>query len=373
MRRISPYRGIALALLSACSLLLAYPAPATAVTPLTFSSTPSLAEGDQDDDGIPDDQDACPTEAGTAAYDGCPAPDSDGDGFADDVDQCPYDWGSADYNGCPIPDSDGDGVTDDLDQCPSDPGDYTNNGCPYWPDPDTDGDGLSDPSDACPADWGPLENGGCPWPDSDGDGVFDNDDACPWTYGDPANYGCPASPADSDGDGVDDASDHCVYEPGTMANNGCPEPVAVPAPTFADKCGTANDGVVIPSAVGVDYAVNGVATSPGTVTASGSVSVSAVAAFGYTLAAETTAWSKTFTATPCPRVGNVSVTSPAKDRVKIVNREAKAMTLVFGTRSVPVPANSSRTITVVAPRITWTAVWGFAPRLLPRTGALVVK
>jgi OOP family OmpA-OmpF porin len=62
---------------------------------------------------------------------GCP--DSDGDGVADNVDQCPNEAGEATNNGCPWPDADGDGVADKDDLCPNEAGDAANNGCPEAP------------------------------------------------------------------------------------------------------------------------------------------------------------------------------------------------------------------------------------------------
>jgi outer membrane protein OmpA-like peptidoglycan-associated protein len=65
---------------------------------------------DTDGDGIPDANDACPTQAGPASSDpaknGCPLPkDTDGDGIMDDVDKCPNEPetfnGYQDSDGCP--------------------------------------------------------------------------------------------------------------------------------------------------------------------------------------------------------------------------------------------------------------------------------
>lgn len=58
---------------------------------------------DTDGDGVADEVDACPNEAGKTNYDGCPPPDSDGDGVADEVDACPNEVGTASFNGCPPP------------------------------------------------------------------------------------------------------------------------------------------------------------------------------------------------------------------------------------------------------------------------------
>ena len=103
--------------------------------------TPEVVR-DRDGDGIFDDVDACPDEAGVASSDpskhGCPPPpDRDGDGIPDDVDACPDIKGVASEdpatNGCP-PDTDGDGIRDDVDACPKEKGkpneDPEKHGCP---------------------------------------------------------------------------------------------------------------------------------------------------------------------------------------------------------------------------------------------------
>jgi outer membrane protein OmpA-like peptidoglycan-associated protein len=100
---------------------------------------------DTDNDGIPDDIDACPTEAedhkGSDPNDGCPAlPDRDGDGIPDQYDRCPdtpedFD-GIDDGDGCPEDDFDQDGVPDTVDHCPKEPGkpspDPNKHGCPQF-------------------------------------------------------------------------------------------------------------------------------------------------------------------------------------------------------------------------------------------------
>lgn len=94
--------------------------------------------GDDDGDGLPNDVDRCPNQAGPRANGGCPL-DDDGDGLANDRDECPNTPGPTDNNGCPKPDdsvplssrdSDGDGVTDDIDYCPSVAGSLDYAGCP---------------------------------------------------------------------------------------------------------------------------------------------------------------------------------------------------------------------------------------------------
>lgn len=116
---------------------------------------------DRDADGIPDELDACPAQAGIRNSDpeqnGCPAPiDSDGDGILDKEDACPAARGehSTDpaLNGCPPRDTDGDGILDREDACASEPGvrssEPERNGCP--PPSDRDGDTVNDDVDACP-------------------------------------------------------------------------------------------------------------------------------------------------------------------------------------------------------------------------------
>ena len=133
---------------------------------------------DRDGDGIVDDEDACPDQAGVASDDpakhGCPAPgDRDGDGILDEQDACPDEAGEANddpaKNGCPPPkDSDSDGIPDEKDACPNEAGepndDPAKNGCP--PPKDSDGDGIMDPDDACPDKAGPAsedpKKNGCP-------------------------------------------------------------------------------------------------------------------------------------------------------------------------------------------------------------------
>ena len=141
---------------------------------------------DKDQDGITDDKDACPTQAGTAATNGCP--DKDSDGIADASDQCPDEPGLVSNHGCPIRDKDNDGVNDDVDKCPDIAGLTKYNGCPV---PDSDKDGVNDEEDKCPTVAGVARYNGCPIPDTDKDGVNDEEDRCPTLAGIRANNGCP--------------------------------------------------------------------------------------------------------------------------------------------------------------------------------------
>ncbi|MFY8004211.1 MAG: OmpA family protein, partial [Chitinophagaceae bacterium] len=118
-----------------------------------------VPEKDTDGDGIVDSKDKCPSQKGTAKYDGCPVPDSDGDGINDEEDKCPSVKGLAKYKGCPIPDTDKDGINDEEDKCPTVAGLARYQGCPI---PDTDKDGVNDEEDKCPKEAGVAANKGCP-------------------------------------------------------------------------------------------------------------------------------------------------------------------------------------------------------------------
>jgi outer membrane protein OmpA-like peptidoglycan-associated protein len=174
---------------------------------------PPLAIVDQDQDGVADLEDACPTVPmganPDAARRGCPRSDRDGDGVFDDEDQCAdVAMGAnpdATRRGCPRPDTDGDGVFDDQDQC-------VNQARGEHPDP---------------------ERAGCPDGDADGDGVLDHADQCRTVAQglrpDPERAGCPLP--DRDGDMVPDVPDHCPDVPGAPNPdpnlNGCPGLVRV--------------------------------------------------------------------------------------------------------------------------------------------------
>jgi len=139
---------------------------------------------DRDKDGIADEKDRCPDEAGSEALDGCP--DRDGDRVADLDDACPDEPGPADRRGCPLKDRDGDGIPDEQDRCPDVAGLAEFLGCP-----DRDGDKIPDSEDRCPDKAGVKAFQGCA--DSDGDGIADPDDQCPDVPGVPEERGCPPS------------------------------------------------------------------------------------------------------------------------------------------------------------------------------------
>lgn len=125
--------------------------------PVVVPPPPPPVVLDKDGDGINDDKDACPDQAGVAILDGCP--DKDADGIADKDDKCPDVAGLAKYGGCPIPDTDGDGINDEQDKCVNEKGLARYQGCPI---PDTDKDGVNDEEDKCVNRPGPVSNMGCP-------------------------------------------------------------------------------------------------------------------------------------------------------------------------------------------------------------------
>jgi OOP family OmpA-OmpF porin len=127
------------------------------------------APADSDRDGVIDEHDQCPLEAGTLPN-GCPIRDSDSDGIMDPDDKCAMEAGVA-PTGCPIRDADSDGVLDADDQCISEKGGAPT-GCP-----DSDQDGFLDRADQCPDVAGVAPNG-C-LADADGDGILGADDKCP--------------------------------------------------------------------------------------------------------------------------------------------------------------------------------------------------
>ncbi|GEM_PF-408470 len=202
---------------------------------------PAPAADDRDGDGIADEGDACPDEPGLAGS-GCPlVGDRDGDGVADDEDACPDVTGSPGTAGCP--DRDGDGIPDAGDACPDAPGPFEG-GCPAPSSGDRDGDGFADGEDMCPDEPGTPETWGCP--DRDRDGVRDSEDGCPDEWGPPENRGCPVPDVgpgggpggggDSDSDGIPDGLDPCPLEPGPPEHDGCPDSDGDGIPDWWDRC-----------------------------------------------------------------------------------------------------------------------------------------
>lgn len=193
---------------------------------------------DRDNDGILDNDDACPDEPedkdGFEDSDGCPDTDNDQDGILDADDKCPDDAedkdGFEDEDGCPDTDNDKDGILDADDKCPDEAGPVENQGCPNM---DKDGDGIFDKDDKCPDDPedkdGFEDEDGCPDTDNDKDGILDKDDKCPDDAEDKDGFededGCPD--LDNDHDGIPDVDDKCPMEPETINGNededGCPD------------------------------------------------------------------------------------------------------------------------------------------------------
>ena len=176
--------------------------------------------------------DRCPTVPGFLAGEpgpGCPLPegDEDGDGVLDENDQCPDTPQTelADLEtGCSVSqtDSDGDGVFDDVDICPNTPLGETANalGCSAsQTDIDTDADGVNDIDgtgqllDLCPNtnSTTPADENGCAAYQRDGDQdlVMDDVDLCPNTTPGASvdAVGCVQLGVDQDGDDHDDDVD----------------------------------------------------------------------------------------------------------------------------------------------------------------------
>jgi len=142
---------------------------------LDIGITPAQVDGDQDEDGIRDSLDKCPTDPEDKDdfedADGCPDKDNDKDGILDSVDQCPNEAedkdGYQDQDGCPDLDNDHDKILDIKDKCPNDAEDMDGfedeDGCP---DTDNDKDGIPDKEDLCPNEPetvnGYADHDGCP-------------------------------------------------------------------------------------------------------------------------------------------------------------------------------------------------------------------
>ncbi len=145
---------------------------------------------DEDSDGVPDNEDACP------GFDD--SLDTDGDGVANGCDNCPINANPTQADG------DGDGVADACDNCPA---------AANTDQADDDDDGLGDACDDCLGDAGN---------DPDGDGVcaaVDNCDEVPNANqndadddgaGDACDTLCPDDPSnDADDDGICGGMDNC--------------------------------------------------------------------------------------------------------------------------------------------------------------------
>ena len=172
--------------------------------------------GDDDNDGVSNHEDSCPSSAedrdGFEDGDGCPDRDNDGDMRRDEDDQCPLEKedidGFEDDDGCPELDNDADGFPDTQDRCPGEAEDgmapNSKDGCPRGKS-DSDGDGVVDVQDLCSTqaeDMDGFEDGdGCPDPDNDRDGIEDEQDGCSLCAEDQDGFedqdGCPEPESDS--------------------------------------------------------------------------------------------------------------------------------------------------------------------------------
>lgn len=138
-----------------CIFLLAFPA-------MLAQSQSNCRDGDDDQDGICNRDDACPNDRSNRC-----ANDTDGDSVPDSQDRCPNERGITTNAGCPPPDSDGDGTENSQDRCPEQGGPSWNAGCPenqsITPESpnDSDGDGTPDAEDQCPNHAGLTVHQGC--------------------------------------------------------------------------------------------------------------------------------------------------------------------------------------------------------------------
>ena len=183
-----------------------------------------VCDDDSDNDGIFDAEDNCPTTAnadqadadGDGIGDVCD-PDDDNDGVDDLDDNCPFVANTNQF------DNDNDGIGDDCDEDDDNDGiPDTEDNCPFISNADqtdTDGDGIGDDCDTDDDNDGVLDvDDNCPLavnedqsdndddgigdvcdPDDDNDGVLDVDDNCPTSSN--------ADQSDLDGDGIGDVCD----------------------------------------------------------------------------------------------------------------------------------------------------------------------
>jgi hypothetical protein len=168
----------------------------------------SSALGDIDNDGMLNWQDAWPYDANNGYN-----PDRDWDGIANASDPAPDDYSNYSYSNwqywysSALGDNDADGVNNFQDAWPYD----ANNG--NSPPQDSDGDGIPDSSDPAPSDWSNYSYSNWQYwyssalGDNDADGVNNWQDA--WPYD--ANNGY-YPPQDSDGDGIPDNSDPAPWD-----------------------------------------------------------------------------------------------------------------------------------------------------------------
>lgn len=218
----------------------------------------NLCDPDDDNDGVPDQLDNCrlisnPDQTDTDldergdACDGASEGDRDGDGILDSDDLCPDEFGYPIYQGC-FPDADSDGVVNFFDRCEGEVGTRENCGCTEEPTQlPLNEDGTYD----CRArtiladepteiettrfDVPPEEEPESDWRtlDPDADGLTGPNDDCPTVPGNSENNGCPA---DSDGDRYPDTVDRCPDEPGTKEFFGCADADGDGIGTLLDDC-----------------------------------------------------------------------------------------------------------------------------------------
>lgn len=259
--------------------------------------SPTANSADQDNDGIPDNQDNCPTVPNhfqkdtnqDGIGDACDQ-DIDGDGVKNVLSNgqlcisaaCVHIYGNGSVDNCPLVrnatqtdsngdgfgdaceqgvDSDGDGWDDAIDNCPNTANptqtDIDHDGIGDACDNDIDGDGIPNSQDNCPyvANYDQKDSNGdgigdaCELPngqkDSDGDGVPDGSDNCPYVPNpaqkDTNNNGVgDACDPDIDGDGVPNSQDNCPLVAGA-GPHGCPVNTTTDTdgdgvPDYKDNC-----------------------------------------------------------------------------------------------------------------------------------------
>ncbi len=269
-------------------------------------------DGDNDSDGVLDEDDNCPTvdnplqidnDGDTCASDddACDVTDSNGgdacdddddnDGVLDDEDNCQFvengDQTDTDGDCADDPehcgdacdgDADGDDVPNDEDNCPlvsntdqaNNDGDADGDVC----DEDDDNDGVSDVDDNCPltenadqADTDADDLGDVCDDDDDDDGVDDVDDNCPLTEnadqldtdGDEAGDVCDD---DDDDDGIEDDADNCPVYPNPGQGD-------ADADDIGDVCDTDCDGSGIDDAWYLGMGFPNLQCSPGHIDSDG--------------------------------------------------------------------------------------------------------
>lgn len=180
--------------------------------------------GDDDRDGLNNQEDLCPNSQAGVAVDGngCSESqrDDDADGIANGVDECAATPADAEVDavGCAASqrDTDGDSITDDIDACPNTMADVEVDdlGCSDA-QRDDDNDGVVNAGDVCAAtpSGETVNSDGCALSqtDSDDDGVNDSIDQCAATAAGAAvdADGCSDAQNDVDADGVANESDQC--------------------------------------------------------------------------------------------------------------------------------------------------------------------